>query len=278
MANAPAKLGVIAGAGHLPRLLINAAKPRFDDCFVLAFEGDTLPETIQDVPHQWLAIDEIARTLELFQQENVTHVVMAGKISRPPLKALKPPVLAAKIIARLGKALFAGDDALFSAITHIFEESGFKVIGADDILADLLTPEGILTMTSPDRIALEDIAGGISMLHEIGKLDIGQGLIIKRGQVLGVEALEGTDAMIARCATLGDAQEKGGVLLKARKAKQERRVDLPAIGPDTITHMAAAGFSGIAIEAGGSLIIDRAETLKRAEQHRLFIMGFRYDD
>lgn len=274
MADAHQKLGIIAGSGRLPRLILDAAGTQFGSSFTLAFHEDTPPETVEGHAHQWLSVNEIARTIEIFRQQGITHIVMAGRLSRPSLKGLKPPLLSAKIVARLGKALFAGDDALFTAITRIFEEEGFTVIGADDILKELLTPAGNLTDMLPNEAAERDLERGIELVYQIGKLDIGQGLVIKHGQVLGVEALEGTDAMIERCATLGDPHEKGGVLIKAKKPEQERRVDLPAIGPQTVENMAKAGLQGIAVEAEGSLIIDREATLRAANKHGIFIVGF----
>jgi UDP-2,3-diacylglucosamine hydrolase len=270
---AGATLGLIAGRGDLPATVLKAAKEKNIPCFVLAFKGDTDAALCGDTPHQWLPIEEIARTIEIFKEHNVKHVVMAGKLSRPPLKALQPPALAAKIVAKLGRALFSGDDALFKAIVSLFEEEGFTVLGADQITGDVLCPEGILTKATPDRQARQDIDRGIKLAKQIGQLDIGQAIIIKHGQVLGVEALEGTDRLIERCKDLGE-REPGGVLIKAKKPGQERRIDLPAIGPETINQLAAAGFAGVAIEAGNALIINRAETIARANENGLFILGF----
>lgn len=277
MAEPARKLGIIAGQGSLPGMVAAAAKDHYPERFMLAFEGDTAPETIRDIPHQWLKIEEIARVLEIFEQEEITHIVMAGKLQRPHLQNLKPRLLAAKIMARLGTALFAGDDALFKGITHIFEEEGFVVVGADSLLADLLTPEGILTEIQPDEKARQDIAKAIPAVKAIGKLDIGQGCIIKHGQILGVEAREGTDALIQRCAALHDPEVAGGVLVKAKKPGQEHRVDMPAIGPQTIENLAKAGFTGVAVEANGSLLIEQKKAVALANQKGLFIQGFSYD-
>jgi hypothetical protein len=270
-------LGVIAGQGALPRLIVQGARDIYKDVYVLAFEGDTDPDMLNGLEHHWLKPEEIARSLEMFKQAGVQDIVMAGRLSRPSLKRLKPPILSARIVARLGKALFAGDDTLFRAVTRIFEEEGFHVVGANDVLAELTAPEGLLTHTAPNAAVLDDIDRGFHAIRELGKLDIGQAVIVKNGQILGVEALEGTDALIARCATLGDPDEPGGVLIKARKPGQEERVDLPAMGVDTVRNLHAAGFAGIALEANGCLIIEKQQTVDLANGHGLFIQGFSYE-
>lgn len=270
---ASGKIGLIAGRGDLPALLIQAAKDQGREIFVLAIRGDTNPYFLTDIPHQWIEMAEIAQTLDIFHRQGVSEVIMAGGLSRPPLKAFKPSILTTKLLARLGKAFFAGDDALFKAIVHIFEEEGFRILGAEELLHDLLAPKGNLSTAVPDKQAQEDIALGIRLMKEIGKLDIGQAIIIRTGHVLGVEALEGTDALIARCGAWVSGAPQG-VLVKARKAAQEERVDLPSIGMETIRNLHRAGFAGVAVEAGGSLIIRKEETLRLANELGLFVLGF----
>lgn len=274
MSQSERKLGIIAGQGTLPKLIIDGAPGKYSHMHVLAFEGDTNPDILHKVPHSWLKAEEIARTLEIFKEEKVTDVVMAGKLSRPSLKKLKPPMLSAKIVTRLGKALFGGDDALFKGITRIFEEEGYTVVGANDILSSLLAPEGLMTNTAPNNSALEDVDRGFRVAKELGRLDIGQAVIVKGGQILGVEAIEGTDQLIARCATLGNTDEPGGVLIKTRKPGQEERVDLPTIGPETILNLAEAGFSGLAVEAKGCLILEKERVITLADEKGIFLQGF----
>ncbi len=268
------KLAIIAGQGSLPAMIIDAARNTYNDLFVIAFHGETAEHITKNLEHCWLNIEEIARTLELCHKHQVSHIVMAGKLTRPTLHKLTPKILAAKIVSRLGKALFAGDDALFRAITSIFEQEGFCVVGVDDLLEELLTPQGILTNAAPSQQTLEDINIAIPIIRTIGELDIGQSLVIKNGIILGVEAAEGTDALIARCANLHDKEETGGVLVKACKPKQERRVDLPAIGPNTIKEIVKSGLAGIAIESGASLIIERKKVVELANSNNIFIKGF----
>lgn len=269
------RLAIIAGRGDLPALLIDAAIAQGRDIFILAIRGDTNPEIVTPHPHRWIEMANIASTLEILKAEQIKELVMAGGLSRPSLKALRPNAVTARLIARIGKSFFGGDDSLLKAVVSVFEEEGIRVIGAEDLLHDLLAPEGLLTTAQPTTQAAEDIKRGIDLMRDIGRLDIGQGLIICNGQVIGVEALEGTDALIARCGELMAARGETyrGVLVKIKKPSQESRVDLPSIGPKTITHLQQWGFAGVAVEAGGALLIRKTEMIALANQHQCFILG-----
>jgi DUF1009 family protein len=148
-----------------------------------------------------------------------------------------------------------------------------RVVGAEEIVQDLLTPEGLIGKTRPDKQAQADIAFGAKIAVSIGELDIGQAVVVQKQHVLGVEALEGTEKLIARCAEL-QFDNAGAVLVKVKKPQQERRVDLPTIGPATIEQLARAGMAGVAIEAGGSLLINRQEVARLADLHGIFVIGF----
>lgn len=261
------KTGLIAGQGDLPALIVTALKSQNRDYFILAVNGDAQPSLTEgDVPHQWIEIEEIARTLEIFREQEVTDIIMAGKLTRPPMKALKPPALAAKILKRVGAAIFKGDDALFKAIVSIFEEEGFNIIGADDVLQKLLTAKGILTKAQPDNMA--DIELAAKTARDLGAKDIGQAAIILNGRVIAEEGSDGTDAMIKSTGIV-----KGAVLAKMKKPEQERRVDLPAIGPSTIEAITVGEFAGVVLEAENSLILHPEKTIEMADNNGLFIIG-----
>jgi DUF1009 family protein len=184
---------------------------------------------------------------------------------------LRPDWRAARFFAKIGwRAL--GDDGLLRAVIKELESEGFRVIGADSILAAALAPRGPLGALVPDAQAEADIAHGIGVARALGSLDIGQAVVVQQGIVLGVEASEGTDALIARCATLRRAGP-GGVLVKIAKPGQERRADLPTIGLHTVTAAAAAGLSGIAVEAGATFVLDRPALAAAADHAGLFVVG-----
>jgi hypothetical protein len=176
-----------------------------------------------------------------------------------------------RFFAKIGKAAL-GDDGLLSAVTRELEEEGFRIVAPDAILADLVAARGVYTKSAPDETAERDIARAIEVARGLGRLDVGQAVVVQAGIVLGVEAIEGTDALLARCAGLR-RDAPGGVLVKMRKPMQDRRVDLPTIGVETVRGAVVAGLRGIAIEAGGSLVIDRARVVAAADDAGLFVVG-----
>jgi UDP-2,3-diacylglucosamine hydrolase len=265
------KLGVLAGGGQLPVRVIEACRASGRDFFVLAFEGHTDPATVADTPHAWVRLGAVGEALRRLHEAKVEEVVLAGPVKRPSLDDLRPDWRGAMFLAKVGARAF-GDDGLLSAVVKELENEGFRVVGADDVFGNLRTPAGPCGKLMPDAAADTDIRRGIEVLKTIGPLDIGQAVVVQQGVVLGIEAIEGTDALLDRCAALRRSG-RGGALVKIAKPGQERRVDLPTIGPGTIQRAAAAGLTGIALEAGRSLIIDRAAVVGAADAAGLFIVG-----
>jgi UDP-2,3-diacylglucosamine hydrolase len=264
-------LGIIAGSGGLPRRVIDSCRAAGRAVFVLALEGEADRETVAAVPHAWCRLGGAASGLDLLRAQGVGELVLAGGVRRPSLASLRPDWRAAKFLARVGyRAL--GDDGLLSAVVKELEREGFRVIGADQVLREATLPEGPLGRVSPDSDAMADIAHGMRLARAIGALDIGQAVVVQQGLVLGVEAIDGTDALILRCASLRRAGP-GGVLVKAEKPGQESRADRPTIGPQTVSLAAASGLSGIAAQAGATLVVDRDEVIRLADAAGLFIVG-----
>ncbi len=265
------KLGILAGGGQLPVRVIEACRATGRDFFVLAFEGQTDPATVVDTPHRWVRLGAVGAALDHLHAAGVSEVVMAGPVRRPSLEELRPDWRGAMFLAKVGVRAF-GDDGLLSAIVRELEAEGFRVIGADDVFESLRTPEGLVGTLAPPEESKIDIARGIEVLRTIGPLDIGQAVVVQQGVVLGVEAIEGTDALLERCGRVR-REGRGGVLVKMSKPGQERRVDLPTIGPDTVAGAASAGLCGIALEAGRTLIIDRPAVARAADEAGLFVVG-----
>lgn len=266
------KLAIVAGGGELPKRLLEACRATGRPAFVLALEGHTEPALVAGAEHVWIRLGAVADGFAALHASNVAEVVFAGPVKRPSLTSLMPDLRAAKFLARVGvRAL--GDDGLLSALVKEFEAEGFRVVGIDDVLADLVAPTGAIGRLVPDDGSRADIARGLAVVRALGSLDIGQGAVIEAGVVLGVEAIEGTDALIERAGKLKREGPRRGVLIKAKKPGQERRVDLPTIGVGTVDRVAAAGFAGIAIEAGSALIVDRDEVARRADAAGIFVVG-----
>ncbi len=269
-------LGIIAGKGSLPAQIIDACKSNGRAFFVIAFEESFNPEIMKDTPHAVVRLGAVGEALKHLRAANVKDIVMAGGIKRPSLLSLKPDAAGAALLKKLGKAFFAGDDALLKAITSFFEEENFTVVGVDSILPNILAEAGVLGKISPGKQDNSDIMAGIKAAKNIGAQDIGQAAIVENNIVLGTESAEGTDALISACGKLRKGAKKSGVLVKAKKPQQEEKVDLPSIGVHTIENLYANGFAGVAVEAGHSLLIDKELLIKKADEYGLFVVGFKY--
>lgn len=268
----PPKLGIIAGGGDLPAKLVAVCRATGREVFVLALEDQADAVLIADVPHAWSRLGAAGAALKALREAGVQELVMVGRVRRPSIAELRPDWRAAKLFAKLGAAAL-GDDGLLSAVVRELEEvEGFRVLAPEDLLADLVAPSGPLGRHVPDQQALGDIARGFEVARALGALDIGQAVVVQAGLVLGVEAIEGTDALIERCGPLC-REGPGGVLIKACKPRQERRVDLPTVGIETLGCAARAGLRGIAVEAGRSLILDRDAMVRAADDAGLFLVG-----
>ncbi len=266
-----AKLGIIAGGGDLPARLVEVCRANGREVFVLALEGQTDPATVVGVDHTWVRLGQARPTLEALHGAGVEELVLIGPVQRPGLNEIGFDFRSARFLAKV-TTQGLGDDGLLSAVIRVLEDEGFTVIGADQVLADLLAPRGPIGAGRPDALAETDIARGLEVLRALGAVDVGQAVVVQQGIVIGVEAAEGTDALLARC--LGLAREgPGGVLVKIRKPGQERRVDLPTLGTETVAGAVRAGLRGIAVEAGGSLIVDRVAVAAAADAAGIFLCG-----
>jgi hypothetical protein len=270
-------LGIIAGKGNLPAQIIKSCQNTNRPFFVINFEESSAPETIKNIPHAVVRIGAVGESLKYLRDAGVKEIVMAGGVKRPSLSSLRPDAAGAALLKKLGKAFFSGDDAILKAIISFFEEENFTVVAVDSILTDILADEGVLGKISPDKQTKADIIIGMAAAKNIGAMDIGQGVIIENGAVLGTESADGTDAMIIACGKLKKGKKSSGVLVKAKKPEQEEKVDLPSIGVQTIENLYKAGFAGVAIEAHASLLIDKFELIKKADEYGLFVVGVKYE-
>jgi DUF1009 family protein len=242
--------------------------------FVFCLDGQADKDLAQDMPHLWLPLGAFGKLKEIIAAEHITELVMIGHVRRPSFLELKPDMLAMKALARIGFNSL-GDDGLLRSIGKVLEEEcGVKMIGAHEILGGSLMREGPLGKHAPDAQAEKDIARGVTVARILGQADVGQSVIVQQGIVLGVEGVEGTDALIARCKAL-HRDGPGGVLVKLAKPQQDDRFDLPTIGPDTVLTAANAGLRGIATEAERCLVIDRDKMRELADEKGIFVAGIR---
>ncbi|TLU73858.1 LpxI family protein [Lichenicoccus roseus] len=278
---APA-LGILAGGGPLPAQVAEAAGRAGYDVFIVGFADFAEPAVIAPWPHEIIRLAAAGQILSALRRHHCRELVLIGPVRRPSLRDLRPDAEGTRILARIGRSLFGGDDGLLGALVRVLGEEGFVVRGAHEFLSDGATAggvagEGVMGGVAPDAQALADIARGARVVRALGALDIGQGCVVQDNLVLAVEALEGTDRMLERAASLRQPGP-GGVLVKLVKPGQERRADLPTIGPRTVEHAAAAGLRGIAVEAGYTLLTDRPGCIATADRLGLFLTGINAKD
>jgi DUF1009 family protein len=271
-AEMPRKLGIIAGGGHLPGKVAAAAHAAGRAVFIIGLEGFADPTVLAPWPHQRYRLGAAARIIAALRAQGCQDLVMIGPVRRPSLLDLRPDAEGAKLLARIGRAAFAGDDGLLAAVIRVLTEEGFAVLGAHQVLRESLAPQGVLTRTTPDAQAMADINRGIEVVRALGAVDVGQGCVVQQGLVLAVEAIEGTDAMLARAGALR-RDGIGGVLVKLVKPTQDHRADLPTIGPDTVRNAAAAGLRGVAFAANATILAEREACLAAADAAGLFLLG-----
>ena len=266
-----AKLCVIAGGGTLPRKIADHFDSSGDRIFFLAFENVTDPKVVVGRQTQWFKLGQVQKAIDAMHKHNVTKVVMAGPIRRPALSSLNLDSRAMKMLVQ-GGLMVSGDDGLLSLVAEEIEKEGMEVIGIEEVLSESLTQVGLLAGPNLNKIAWNDIDRGLKVLNQLGPCDIGQSVAIQEGLVLAVEAIEGTDQMIERAGSL-KRDVSGPILIKMSKPNQDKRMDLPTAGSNTIKNAIKAGFRGLALEANKSLLLDKERVLEIAEKNSFFVLG-----
>ena len=270
-------LGIIAGGGDLPLAIAESVRESGREVFILALTGSA-DDTVAAYPHEWVALGEVGKAFKALHAHDCNEVLLAGKLARPKFSEIKLDTKAVLLAPRVFAAAFKGDDALLRSVVDFIEREGLRVIGAADAAPGLLAPEGQMGRTSPSKENNDDIATAFKIVAAMGALDVGQAAIVCEGLALAIEAAEGTDAMVLRVANLpeqirGTPARRRGVLVKAPKPTQDRKTDLPVIGTATVRNAASVGLAGIAVEAGGALILGKRAVIEEADRLGLFLVG-----
>ena len=263
------RIGLIAGDGRFPIIFADNVRPLGFTVSAIAHVGTTLPELESYVEHiHWLKIGQFGKALAALKQDGVGQAVMLGGIKKTNVfTTLRPDLRALAIFSRLKHWK---DDAILRAVAGELEREGIEILDSTFGLQDILAEEGYLTTKKPSKKEEEDIQLGWETLETLGKLDIGQCVVVKNRVIVSVEAVEGTDEAITRGGNLGG---KGAVVIKRTKPQQDLRFDLPAIGPQTIQTMVSVDATVLAIEAGRTVIIDRDDVLSQANDAGISIVG-----
>lgn len=262
----PARLGIVAGGGILPRRLADYCEQNKIEIYIVGFEGHVDPAVVSNRPHILTRLGAAGQIISILRDRGISDLVLIGSVTRPKVAEMRPDLRTLAFFAKLGlRAL--GDDGLLKAVRAELEKEGFNIHGIDEIIPDLMMPQGVLGKTQPMDDQYEDIRVGMAASRKIGQEDIGQSVVVLDGEVIGEESDDGTNALIRRAA------RAGAILVKSSKPQQDRKLDMPTLGSDTVRLCASLGYAGIAAEYGGVLLADRGEMVALADELGLFVVG-----
>jgi len=276
--SAARSIALVCGGGALPGAVAEAVARRGARPVMFAIRGWADPKAVEPYAHHWVALGQIGRFLRLARAEQCHEAVIIGALLRPPLTQLRLDWYTLRLMPSLARAFRGGDDRLLSGIARLSEQAGLRIIGVSDVAPEVLVPAGALGRQQPTARDRTDIARALDMIAALGPFDVGQAAVVANDHVLAVEAAEGTDNMLNRLVELR-AQRRvtsaigTGVLVKAPKPGQDRRFDLPAIGPQTVANTVRAGLGGIAVMAGSTIVAEPAETIAAADRAGIFLVG-----
>jgi DUF1009 family protein len=273
-------LGILCGGGSIPLAVAEAVSGRGRQVVLFPLIGWVEPSAVAGYRHHWIHIGQFGRFCRLARAERCRDVVFVGTLVRPSLAQIRLDWQTIKLFPRIVRAFRGGDDHLLSGIGRLLEDDGFRLLGAHDVAPEILMRDGQLGKHAPTARDQADIMRGMAAIAAIGAFDIGQAAVVADGNVLALEAAEGTDRLLARIVELRAAGRirlpRGvGVLVKAPKPTQDRRYDLPTIGPPTIEGAVSAGLAGVAIVAGGAIIAEPVRVTKLADDAGIFVVGIR---
>jgi UDP-2,3-diacylglucosamine hydrolase len=272
-------LAVICGGGSLPFAVADAVGGHGRRVVLFGIRGWADPQRLAKYPHYWGRFGQFGWFCRMARREGCRDVVFIGSVVRPAIWDIQPDFRTLRLLPRILGIYRGGDDHLLSGVAAIFEEHGFRLLGAHEIAPEILMPEGALGRARPSERDQADIATGLALLDATSAFDIGQAAVVAGERVLAVEAAEGTDHMLARLSELRRngriAGSRPGVLVKAAKRGQDRRIDLPSIGPQTVAGAARAGLAGIAVVAGSTIIAEPGRIVAAADADKLFVVGVR---
>jgi DUF1009 family protein len=281
---APARdsIAIVCGGGSFPGAVADAIAKRGRRPVMFAVRGWADPAVVERYAHHWIAIGQAGRFFRLAHAEGCRDMLFIGTLLRPPITQIRLDWQTICMMPHLVRSFRGGDNRLLSGLASLAEDAGLRVIGAQDVAPDILAPEGVLGGCLPSERDRDDITRALALIAAMGPFDIGQAAIVANHHILAVEAAEGTDNLLARVAAL---RQQGrvttppgvGVLVKAPKPDQDRRFDLPSIGPQTIENVARAGLAGVAVVAGSTIMAEPERVIATADKAGVFVVAVRED-
>ena len=271
-------LAIICGGGSFPGAVADAVLLRGRTPVMFGVRGWAEPKVVERYAHHWIALGQVGRLFRLARAEHCREALFIGTLLRPPLSQIRLDWQTLRLMPRIARYFRGGDDRLLSGIASLFEEGGLRIVGLGEVAPEILVPQGVLGRYEPSDRDRTDIARALKVVAALGPFDVGQAAIVADNNVLAVEAAEGTDNMLLRVAELRGqrrvtAPPGTGVLVKAPKPGQDRRFDLPAIGPQTIENVARAGLAGLAVAAGTTIVAEPATVVAAADRAKIFLVG-----
>lgn len=268
------RLGLVAGSGDLPISILKECEKSDIKPFVVVLKDFAKESDYREYTHKPLKFGDVGKAISFFRKNKVKHIVFAGAVKKPDLKTIWPDLKGFFLLMQLLKCKIFGDDTILQTAIKFLEKEGFEILPVDKIVKDIKISHGIAgNIQLPNEDYIHDMELGIKVLRQIGDLDIGQSIVIQNGIVMGIECIEGTEKLIERCGHLKYTTGRKPILVKIKKTKQTRKIDLPAIGEDTITQLKQAGFAGVAIDYENGLVINREATINLANKNKIFIYG-----
>jgi len=275
-------IAIICGGGSFPGAVADAAKRRGRRPVMLGIKGWADAKVVEQYAHHWVALGQVGRLIRLAHAESCQEAVFIGTLLRPPLTQVRLDWQTVRLMPRLIRSFRGGDDRLLSSVASMMEEVGLRIVGIDEVAPEVFVPEGVLGRYQPSQRDRADIARALKVIGALGPFDVGQAAVVADNNVLAIEAAEGTDNLLIR---IGELRRQRrvitppgvGVLVKAPKPAQDRRFDLPSIGPRTIENAARAGLAGVAVAAGSTIIAEAAQVAAAADRERIFLIGVHED-
>lgn len=271
-------LAMLCGGGSLPVAVADKVTAGGRSVVLFPLRGAAEGTAVERFPHHWIHIGQIGKFLRLARAAGCRDVVFIGALVRPSLWQVHPDLKGLRVLPRVIAAYRGGDNHLLSGMGKLLEDEGLHLVGAHEVAPEILMPEGTLGRVQPSERDRADVGLGLDYLHAAGRFDIGQAVVVAGLHVLAVEAAEGTDAMLGRVAEMRAngrvrAPRGTGVLVKAPKPAQDRRFDLPSIGPRTVEGAGRAGLAGIAVVAGSTIVAEFEQLVTAADRANVFVLG-----
>jgi hypothetical protein len=265
-------LGIFAGRGNLPKILIEQCKKEGRKFILFLLNSEDYLIDYSPFNPVFLSYGSVEEFLEILKNKNIQEMVFVGAVNKPNFSEIKVDKTGAILVAKILANKILGDDAVLRTVINFFEKRGVKILPINEILDCVISKKTVLSKIKPDENDLENIKIAEEAIKYFAKFDVGQSLVVSQKQIIAVEALEGTDNMIDRCKNLVCNYKENAILVKVKKPKQTKKADLPTIGIDTVENCYKAGIKGISVQAKSTLILEKEEVIKKIDQLQMFLV------